>query len=194
MGVDGGFGYWAPDISYDGGRFWICATLRCDGEKQPARRQILTWAERPEGPYAKPVLIDVNGIDPSLFRDVDGKRYMLTNLGAKIVEISEDGRRLTEPRLLYYGDTKHKSEGPHILRKDGWYYLIQAEGGTGDGHQVSVARAKTLFGPYERCPYNPIMRQKDPQGYLQRCGHAKLGIPRSETGTPSTFAAERWRA
>jgi len=173
-GLEGGRGYWAPDISYNEGRFYITATYRLNDGGEVLRKQIVVSSDKPEGPYTKPTFIDEDGIDPSIFTDDDGRRYMLLNRGARIFEISKDGtKKLSEPVLLYYGDQKRAPEGPHLLKKDGWYYLFLAEGGTGRGHRISVVRSKTLFGNYESCPYNPIMTQTDMDKNLQCCGHGK---------------------
>jgi xylan 1,4-beta-xylosidase len=172
-GLGPGCGYWAPDISFYHGKFYIVATLRLNGCGPRARVQMLTWSERPEGPYAPPVFLEEDGIDPSLFCDDDGRRYLLMNRGASIFEIGENGEKMSATRMLYYGDTRKKSEGPHLVKKDGWYYLFQAEGGTGENHRISVARSATLFGTYERCPYNPVLTQAPGEPYLHRCGHGK---------------------
>ncbi|MBP3578045.1 MAG: family 43 glycosylhydrolase [Lachnospiraceae bacterium] len=182
--LEGGRGYWAPDISYYDGRFYITATYRQNDtvddvdsyawNATPYRRQMVVSSERPEGPYSEPAFIEEDGIDPSIFTDDDGRRYMLLNRGARIFEISPDGtKQLSEAKLLYYGHNKRAPEGSHLLKKDGWYYLFQAEGGTGMGHRISVARSKELFGTYKPCPFNPIMRQEDPKQAIQRCGHGK---------------------
>jgi len=172
--LEGGRGYWAPDISYYDGRFYITATYRLNDTGTIYRKQMVTSSDKPEGPYCEPVFLDEDGIDPSIFTDDDGKRYMLLNRGARIFEISPDGKQqLSEARLLYYGHNKRAPEGSHLLEKDGYYYLFQAEGGTGLGHRISVSRSKTLFGNYEPCPYNPIMRQTDEKARIQRCGHGK---------------------
>ena len=174
-GLEGGRGYWAPDISYDEGRYYITATYRLNEGGMPQRLQMVTSSDKPEGPYCEPVFLDEDGIDPSIFTDLDGRRYMLLNRGARIFEISKDGREiLSEPKLLWYGENKKASEGPHMLYKDGYYYLFMAEGGTGIGHRISVARSRTLMGTYESCPYNPILRQWDEKRQLQCCGH---GMP-----------------
>ncbi len=173
-GLEGGRGYWAPDISYYEGKFYITATYRLNDGGAKLRYQMVTSADKPEGPYCEPVFLDEDGIDPSIFTDVDGRRYMLLNRGARIFEISPDGREiLSKPKLLWYGHNKKASEGPHLLYKDGYYYLFMAEGGTGAGHRISVARSKTLMGVYESCPYNPILRQWDEERQLQCCGHGK---------------------
>lgn len=172
--LEGGRGYWAPDISYYEGRFYITATYRMNDDGTVYRKQMVTSSDKPEGPYCEPTFIDEDGIDPSIFTDDDGKRYMLLNRGARIFEISKDGtKKLSDPELLWYGDQKRAPEGPHLLKKDGYYYLFMAEGGTGMGHRITVARSKTLKGHYESCPYNPIMRQNDENATIQRAGHGK---------------------
>ena len=172
--LEGGRGYWAPDISYHNGRFYVTATYRMNDTDGPRRRQIVVSSDRPEGPYSEPFYIEEDGIDPSLFHDDDGRSYMLLNRGARILELDlEKGRQLTPAVLLFYGDQKRAPEGPHLLKKDGWYYLFEAEGGTGEGHRITVSRSRTLMGIYEPCPYNPIMRQWLPDAPIQRCGHGK---------------------
>lgn len=172
--LEGGRGYWAPDISYYKGRFYICATYRLNDTGTVYRKQMVVSSDKPEGPYSEPVFLDEDGIDPSIFTDDDGKRYMLLNRGARIFEISENADRQIGPAsLLFYGDQKRAPEGPHLLKKDGYYYLFEAEGGTGEGHRITVSRSRELFGVYEPCPYNPIMRQKDKTAPIQRCGHGK---------------------
>lgn len=173
-GLEDGRGIWAPDISYYKGRFYIVATYRLNDGGPVCRRQLVVSSDRPEGPYSRPFFIDEDGIDPSLFTDDDGRRYMLLNRGARIFEVSGDcTRKLSEAGLLWYGDNKRAPEGPHMIKKDGYYFLFLAEGGTGMGHRISVARSRELMGIYESCPYNPIMLQTDPAAYIQRTGHGK---------------------
>ncbi len=83
--LEGGRGYWAPDISYHEGRFYIAATYRMNDTGTVYRRQMVVSSDRPEGPYSKPVFLDEDGIDPSIFNDDDGRRYMLLNRGARIL-------------------------------------------------------------------------------------------------------------
>lgn len=172
--LEGGRGYWAPDISYYEGTFYITATYRLNDTGTVYRRQIVVSSDKPQGPYSKPVFIEEDGIDPSIFHDDDGRHYMLLNRGARILELSSDCKKqITEAKLLYYGSNKRAPEGPHLLKKDGFYYLFLAEGGTGPGHRITVARSRELMGNYEPCPFNPIMRQMDERAGIQRCGHGK---------------------
>lgn len=172
-GLEGGRGYWAPDISYHNGEFYITATYRLNDDKTVYRRQIVVHSPKPEGPYSRPAIIDEDGIDPSLFWE-DDRCYMLLNRGARILPLDSTASKQTGPAtLLYYGSNKRASEGPHLLKKDGYYYLFEAEGGTGIGHMETVSRATSLMGVYEPCPYNPILRQKDDGAGIRRCGHGK---------------------
>ena len=170
-GLPGGFGYWAPDISYYQGRFWVVATLRRN--TPPYRLQMITSAADPRGPWEKPRFLPLDGIDPSLFTDDDGKRYILLNPGAILAQISETGELISAPEMIFFGSARIKPEGPHLLKKDGWYYLFLAEGGTGEGHMETVMRSKQLKGPYESCPFNPILGRRNPLSPIQRSGHGK---------------------
>ena len=117
--LEGGRGYWAPDISYYKGRFYITATYRLNDDGTVYRKQIVVSSDRPEGPYSKTAVIDEDGIDPSIFNDDDGRRYMLLNRGARIFELNEDATaQISKATLLYYGDQKRAPEGPHLLKKD----------------------------------------------------------------------------
>jgi xylan 1,4-beta-xylosidase len=178
-GIDDSHGFWAPDISYYQGTYYIFATLRLNGgPESPAkffRRQVVLKSDRPEGPYSRPAFIDIDGIDPSHFVDDDGAHYMVLSSGAKIIRLNDAcTEAVAAPVTLWEGTGARCPEGPHLLRKDGYYYLILAEGGTGYGHRISVARSRTLTGPYEPCPYNPVMTQTDPCAKIQRAGHGKL--------------------
>lgn len=172
--LEGGRGYWAPDISYYNGKFYITATYRLNDTTNVYRKQIVVSSDKPEGPYSKPSIIDEDGIDPSIFNDDDGKRYMLLNRGARIFELNKDAtEQISEAEMLFYGDNKRAPEGPHLIKKDDYYYLFLAEGGTGVGHRITVSRSKSLKGNFEPCPYNPIMIQTDENAIIQRCGHGK---------------------
>jgi xylan 1,4-beta-xylosidase len=171
-------GIWAPDISYHNGKFYIFATLRFNSAsfaEGPMRCQLVMTADTPEGPYSKPTVLRVDNIDPSHFVDDDGKHYMIIAPGITVVPLNDACTKVTgEPVQVWAGTGERCPEGPHILKKDGWYYAILAEGGTGYGHGINVGRSRSLFGEYEPSPYNPVMRQKDPSAPIQRTGHGKL--------------------
>ena len=172
-------GIWAPDISYSNGRFIIMAPLRLNGDgtrgNDVLRRQLVVTSDRPEGPYSEPAWLEVDSIDPSHFVDDDGRHYMIISPGINIVPLSDDCTKvLGEPIPVWPGTGERCPEGPHILRHGEYYYAILAEGGTGYGHGINVGRSKNLFGPYEASPYNPLMRQTNPDALIQRTGHGKL--------------------
>ncbi|MBU8786751.1 MULTISPECIES: glycoside hydrolase family 43 protein [Bacillus] len=174
-------GIWAPDLSYHDGTFYIFATFRLNGptminRKKLIRRQIMIKSDRPEGPYTKPVFIDEgSGIDPSHFVDDDGKHYMLLSPACTLFPLNDECTEITgAPSLIWEGTGRRAPEGPHLLKTNGYYYAILAEGGTGYSHSITIARSKHLYGPYEPCPHNPILTQANPDALLQRAGHGKL--------------------
>lgn len=172
-------GIWAPDISYHNGKFIIMATLRlnADGARgnNVMRRQLVVTSDKPEGPYSKPSWLEVDSIDPSHFVDDDGKHYMVISPGINLVPLSDDCTKVTGDTIpVWPGTGERCSEGPHLMKHGDYYYAIVAEGGTGYGHGINVGRSKELKGPYTSSPYNPVMRQFDPDALIQRTGHGKL--------------------
>jgi xylan 1,4-beta-xylosidase len=139
------------------------------------RRQLVVTSDKPEGPYSKPSWLEVDNIDPSHFVDDDGKHYMVISPGINLVPLSDDCTKVTGSTIPVWSGTGERCpEGPHILKHGDYYYAILAEGGTGYGHGINVGRSKNLFGSYEASPYNPLMRQFDPDAPIQRTGHGKL--------------------
>lgn len=172
-------GIWAPDLSYHEGRFVLYATLRLnnpvEGADTPRRRQLLTTAPAITGPWTAPVFLEIDDIDPSLFIDTDGSRYLVIAPGVTLIPLNPEGTAPTGPSEVIWPGTGLKApEGPRLFRKDGWYYVMLAEGGTEWGHCVTVARSPNLRGPYEACPHNPILTQSDPRAPIQRAGHGQL--------------------
>lgn len=172
-------GIWAPDIEYVDGKFYIYATLRlnADGKRDNnvMRRQLVMVSDKAEGPYSKPVCLEVDNIDPSLFVDDDGSKYMVIAKAAQTVPLTPDGLAVAGPmKTAWDGTGERCSEGPHLFKKDGYYYAMVAEGGTGYGHGINVGRSTSLYGTYENSPYNPVMRQLNPDAPIQRAGHGKL--------------------
>ena len=134
-----------------------------------------------------PHYLNSSGFDPSLFHDDDGKKYVLNMLvdhrpgknrfaGILLQEYDHQAGRLVGPiKNVWRGTANKGTEGPHIYRKDGWYYLVVAEGGTGRNHCVSVARSQSIWGPFEEHPHNPIMTARhDLSLTLQKSGHASF--------------------
>ncbi len=183
-------GVFAPSISHHDSTFYVLNTcVDCGGN-------FLVTARNAAGPWSDPIwLKEIDGIDPSLFFDDDGKAYILNN-GPPIGKPQYDGHRAiwiqefdtnnkqpVGPRtLLVNGGVDFSTkpiwiEGPHILRKDGFYYLTAAEGGTAEGHSQVVLRAKNVRGPYEPFTGNPILTQRDlgPRANpITSAGHAEL--------------------
>lgn len=165
------FGVYAPDISYCNGKFWVVVPYY---HAQPRCTNLLFVADKPEGPYSEAIVLNHHFIDPSIFNDDDGKRYLLFG-GGWVHELAADGSGLLgEAKQVWPGTGGAAPEGPHLVKRDGWYYLLLAEGGTFFGHMETIARSRSVWGPYEECPHNPILRQSDPQAAIQKAGHGKL--------------------
>lgn len=186
-GVENSAGVYAPALSYSDGKFWLAfSNVRaCRGGSWMSTPCYLTWAESIEGPWETPVSINAIGFDPSLFHDDDGKKYIVNMIwdgrhnrnffgGIAIQEFCVKQRKPIGKITKIFEGTKEFgcTEGPQILKKDGYYYLITAEGGTGFYHAVTVCRSKALLGPYEIHPNNPILTSRfKPEAPLQRTGH-----------------------
>ena len=173
-GTDGNSGIYAPTIRYNNGRFYMVTTVF------PSRRHFYVWTDNPADEWSEPVVIDfaVGSCDPTLYFE-DDKCYFLWKEGdIKICEIDvETGRQLGEIHHLGVGLGGRYPEGPHIYKKDGYYYLLLAEGGTEHGHHVNILRSKNLFGPYQPNPDNPILshfNMKMQNSQIQGLGHADL--------------------
>ena len=167
-------GVFAPAIRHNNGLFYVTCTLVDKGGN------FVATATKPEGPWSNPVWIpQINGIDPSPFFDDDGKAYIIYNSippdnkplynGHRTIRMYEfDAKNLKvvgEERLIINGgvDITKKPiwiEGPHIFKKDGLYYLICAEGGTGDQHSEVVFKSVNVWGPYVPYSGNPILTQR----------------------------------
>lgn len=185
-GVGDSLGVWAPDIRFIDGVFYIAYTDMRRYNKHNRRDRLienkLVRATDPAGPWSDPVLINGSGIDPSIFRDDDGRTYWVNQVygpdtfsrGIECCEIDLTEMRLTgEPRLLWPGTSVGYTEGPHIYKRGGWYYLLTAEGGTFHNHQCSIARSRDLWGPYETMPGNPLLTMRDTwrEAGISRSGH-----------------------
>ena len=187
-GLPDSCGVWAPCLTYSDGRFWLCYTVtkRFDGDFKDTPNY-LTSCETIDGEWEDPVLVNSGGFDPSLFHDDDGRKWFLNMIwdyrpnrsyfrGIIMQEYSVEERSLVGPREIIFDGTKTDfTEGPHIYKRDGRYYLMTAEGGTGYGHTVTVVRADNIWGPYEEDPELHVMTARDkPRADLQRNGHASI--------------------
>lgn len=175
-------GVWAPDLSFDGERFWLVYTdvkARCNAEYYNTHNYAV-WTTDLQGEWSEPVYLNSTGFDPSLFHDSDGHSYLVTMInGFKGIMVQEfdlvSGQLIGPSRNVCTGCGLGFTEGPHLYHIGPWYYLMMAEGGTAYEHCEVICRAKSLWGPYEENPDNPVLTsdRQDPQA-LQKCGHADL--------------------
>ncbi|MEV6484009.1 glycoside hydrolase family 43 protein [Streptomyces sp. NPDC051576] len=187
-GVPDSGGIWAPGLSYADGRFHLVFTVvdtYAEGWKDLPN--YVTSAPSIDGPWSDPVPLHGRGFDVSLFHDDDGRSWLLNmrfdwrpeRESFAGIEIQEYDRAtqalLGEPRTISVGTAAGVAEGPHLYKKDGWYYLVHAEGGTGYEHGAAVARSRDLFGPYLPDPSGPLLTARhDPSLELQKAGHCSL--------------------
>ncbi|SFF20649.1 glycoside hydrolase family 43 protein [Sunxiuqinia elliptica] len=173
-------GIYAPTLRYHNGVFYMVTTLMISRNENA---NFYVTATNPAGPWSDPIYVDQSGIDPSLFWDDDGKVYFQSNRAtsfddARAIYQSEidikTGEILSEIKMLWTGSGAQYIEAPHVYKKDGYYYLMTAEGGTFYNHQVTIARSKNIWGPYEGCPHNPILTARNSYDVIQGTGHGDL--------------------
>lgn len=177
-------GIFAPTLRYHDGTFYLITT-----NVSAELGNFIVTAKDPAGPWSEPYPLGSEGIDPSLFFDDDGKCYYCGTQprreGARyfgdneiyIQELDLNTMKLTgESYPAWHGALRRVEwpEGPHIYKKDGWYYLMISEAGTGHYHAISIARSKSLFEPFEGYPCNPIMTHR----------HLGSGYPIVNVGHP----------
>lgn len=181
-------GVWAPDLSYYDGKYYLVYTdvKVTDGAFKDCINY-LTIADDIMGPWSDPIVLNTAGFDASLFHDEDGKKYLLNQYwdprgfhhpfyGIMCTEYSVEEQRLVgKPWLMYKGTEEKFTEGPHIYRKDGYYYLFVAQGGTMYAHQERVARSDSLHGEFVTQPGGPMLTNLDaPYHGIQKTGHGSL--------------------
>ncbi len=166
-----GLNIYAATIRYHNGIYYMITTNVGKGGN------FYITATDPAGPWSNPVWIDIPGIDPELFFDEDGKTYVISSKFI-LYEINlQTGELLTEGRKLWFGTGGRYAEGPRIYKKDGYYYLMAAEGGTEEAHCETIAKSNTIWGPYTKNPSNPILAHANAAGQnnpIQGVGHADL--------------------
>ncbi len=170
-------GIYAPTIRFNKGRFYMVVT------NVENIGNFYVYTDDIYGEWSEPIKVEQSGIDPSLFFDDDGKVYFISNGNDKdgrgYIQMSEidiaTGKKLSENEPLWYGTGGRFIEAPHMYKFGDYYYLLNAEGGTEYGHMVNYARSKNLKGPYEPCPANPILTNRNMGGYpLQGAGHGDI--------------------
>lgn len=190
IGFPASCGIWAPCLTYDNGRAYLVYTEVVSFAEQNDSHNYITYTDDIEsGEWSEPVYINSSGFDPSLFHDTDGRKYfvnmqwdsrydgddrftgiLLTELDAKTLE------PISEPKVIFRGTERGLTEGPHLYKKDGYYYLFTAEGGTVYEHAETVARCTTIDGEYELMPGTPYLATtKDARdNYIQKTGHGSI--------------------
>jgi xylan 1,4-beta-xylosidase len=181
-------GVWAPCLTHDGEKFWLVYTdvKRKDGSFKDAHNYIVN-APAIEGPWSDPVYANSSGFDPSLFHDDDGRKWFVNMMwdhrrrpllfaGIALQEFDPKAGKLVGPRKnVFQGTDLALVEGPHLYKRNGWYYMLTAEGGTGYDHAATLARSRDIWGPYEVHPDKHVLTSKDaPNAPLQRAGHADI--------------------
>jgi len=190
-------GIWAPCLTYDKGLFYLIYTdvkrygrTTVGGASGASLRDFhnyLVTCPTIDGDWSDPIYLNSSGFDPSLFHDDDGRKYLVNMLwdhrpgqnrfaGIVLQEYSPaSGKLIGERKMIFPGTRLGLTEAPHVYKRNGYYYLLTAEGGTMWNHAVTMARSRTLMGPYELHPDVYIMSARHrPDAPLQRAGHADL--------------------
>lgn len=197
-GVGASQGIWAPCLTYDKGTFYLLYTVvnsfYCN---MYDTNNYLVTATDIHGPWSEPIALNNFGFDPSLFHDTDGKKYMVSMVTDHRVPKKYAGRlvlqeydpiekKMTGPVKEIYQGTKIFLEGPHIFKRNDWYYLFSADTGTGELHGQTIQRSRSVWGPYEMYQPDFVYRTSDNEAYsiltsrhhkdilLQKAGHCDL--------------------
>ena len=207
-GVSPSKGVWAPGLSYcrEEERFYLVySNVHTKNNWMFDVDNYLIWTDDLLGEWSKPLYLNSSGFDPYLFHDGDGRKWLLNkdrdfrpdNMDSRTIVIQEfsadQGALVGTPVSISSGMTgRGFVEGPVLYKKDAWYYLFLAEGGTGYGHCVTMGRSRSVTGPYEPCPHNPVLTSSpgdftaseerpfmqpelyNPSLALQKAGHGTL--------------------
>lgn len=181
-------GVWAPDLTFVDGLFHLVYTdVSSFSSGYWDSQNYLITAPSPTGPWSDPVPLHARGFDAALFHDEDGTSWLLSMTadwrpgrnrfaGIQIQQYDRAARKLVgQEQVIFAGTDAGLTEGPHLYRKDGWYYLLVAEGGTSWEHQATMARSRDLFGPYEPDPAGALLSSlHHPDLPMQKSGHGSL--------------------
>ncbi|WP_326613936.1 glycoside hydrolase family 43 protein [Streptomyces scopuliridis] len=185
-GVADSAGVWAPSLSHRDGRFWLVyGIVSTVGSPYKDVDNYLITAPAIDGPWSEPVFLNSSGFDASLFHDDDGRKWLVNlqwdhrerrpSFAGIVLQEYDHGERalIGEPRTVLRHD--ELIEGPNLYRRDGWYYLMLAEGGTGWNHGILMTRSRSLTGPYELDPRGSLLTTRDtPDWPLLKAGHGEL--------------------
>lgn len=181
-------GIWAPALSFHNGLFYLLYT-DVKGRRDAFKdlHNYMVTATDIEGPWSEPIYLHSRGFDPFLFHDDDGRKWVLNMRwdyregkssfgGIELQEYSpEQGKLIGHVELISGGSSLGVTEGPQLLKRDGFYYLLLAEGGTGYNHAATMARSREIGGPYEIDPDYPMLTTvRNPEHPLQKAGHGSL--------------------
>lgn len=185
-------GIWAPCLSFADGKFWLVYTdvKRLDGAFKDAPNYI-TCCDTIDGDWSDPWFVNSSGFDPTLFHDDDGRKWFANvqwnhrgqGTGANPTHDSFDGILLQEwspdrglfgpVKSIYAGTTRGLTEAPHLFKRNDYYYLTTAEGGTGYQHAVTLSRSRNIWGPYDDHPNLHVICADGSDGPIQRTGHGQ---------------------
>lgn len=177
-GIHSSGGVFAATIRHHNGRFYVTTTNNSTGQN------FYVWTDDIYGEWSDPIYVEQDGIDPSFFF-ADGKSYFMStgrddfgDSGIIQAEIDlESGKKLTPTRSIWKGTGGRFVEGPHLYKIGDWYYLMASEGGTEYGHMLTICRSKSIWGPFENCPLNPILTNRNKAPYeIQGIGHGELVV------------------
>ena len=187
IGVPNSGGVWAPCLSYADGLFWLVFTNSRNWGATMDTPNYLVTASDIHGPWSDPIHLNSSGFDPSLFHDLDGRKW-LVNIqwdhrpgnnefaGILLQEYDSQTRKLvgSVTNILRCSEFGH-TEGPHLYRRGDYYYLLTAEGGCEYGHAATIARSRKIDGPYEVHPNKQILTAREDRRWpLQKTGHASV--------------------
>lgn len=189
-GIDDSAGIWAPQITCIDDVFHITYTIvkSATGVYYDMDNYIVT-CDTIDGVWSEPIQIHSGCFDPFLYQD-DDKLYCLAKIvdhrfepsnnyidkysGITIQQLdSNDYRLIGSQSIISHGTGLGGEEGPQMVKRNGYYYLTIAEGGTEYNHRSYVFRGDNIMGPYELSPYSPLIQSRD-EDKLQKAGHASL--------------------
>lgn len=185
-GNDASGGIFAPCLSYDDGVFYLVYTnVRTHWYDFMDCHNYLVTTTDIRGEWSEPVYLHSLGFDPSLFHDEDGRKWLVSIIrhyrGERIQKIALQEYDpvskclIGSAKEIFEGSGLSIPEGPHLYRKNGYYYILTAEGGTEYGHAVTMGRSEMIDGPYELHPDNPVLTSRNNMALpLQKAGHADL--------------------